>query len=178
MSNTDHIKLLKLLKEDKIEILNTLPFSTLKCGKYTITISESGINHAILEMLMILSTKYNYLGHYANFIQRSLRNETYSDLKLFSYDEFVNAKVYFIEKPTGVAFPFDNLDYSIQLVVMSYYYNSFDDIKLSDYEYIYTISDGYNTSGESKIVVRGVTKNDYALLVEQHKNATKFCTIN
>lgn len=178
MSKSDHIKLLKLLNEDKIEILNTIPFPTLKCGEYTITIDENGVEKAILEMLIILSTKFNYLGHYANFIQRSLRDEIYSDLKLFSYDEFVNAKVYFIEKPTCFAFPFNNLDYSLPLIVTPFYYDSIDEITLSDYAFIYTISEGYNLSGEEKIVVRGITKTEYEVLVEQYKNASKISTVN
>lgn len=170
--NTNYDKLFKLanntIEITKNECLGDFNqnFATLKCGKYYIGLTINDLSHFLNKMSIRLRKKEVNLENYNNFLSLSLQNGLEYNSRIFNFSEIKASGALFMAGPTDLAFPFDDLDKKVDLIARTYSYDSFDEIRLNEYAYLYTISN----RGEGEYRVRGVKKEVFNETMSSYLN--------
>lgn len=163
----DHSIEITKLKHDDFTCFGA--YALLKYGNYTKSV-EGDLASAIIELQYILKSKETNLENYNKFLSNSLFQGLNPNTgKVYTLGEIKSSGVLFMLKAVDLAYPSDNLDFSVQIIAKTYHYESFDDIKLSEFAYIYTMVNNKQDDGYS---VRGVKKETFQELLNEQENKT------
>lgn len=142
-------------------------YALLKYGNYT-KVVECDLSSTIIKLHDILKSKETNLENYNKFLSNSLFHGLNPNTgKVYTLGEIKSSGVLFINNAVDLVYPSDNLDFSVQVIAKNYHYGSFDDIKLSEFAYIYTIVNNKPYDGYS---VRGVKKETFQELLNEKEN--------
>lgn len=150
-------KLLNIANADKIEIIpntnNDSAYALLKCGQYTLPMFSS-FDVEVKAMFEAIETMCITLERYIVFLKKSL--ESGDSDNMFSFKDFKDVGTLIMTSPTSKVHCSNNLCEYIEIVAKADHYKNFEDINLSEYAYIYTISLSNFTDASKKYTVRGV----------------------
>lgn len=169
-NKTNELKL-EITKTNHVDLSTFGTWAVLKCGKYTKTICPD-INSELNAMINIINSKEINLESYNMFLSNSITLDNLnSDSRVFTIGEIKSSGVLFMKMPVDCVYPFDDFDKKYSISAKSDFYESFDDIRLSDYAYIYTLGNCIRDTKHG-YKVRGITKTDFQEILDEQENKT------
>lgn len=162
---------LEITKINHVDFYTFGTWAILKCGKYSKTICPD-INSELSTMIAIINSKEINLENYNNFLSKSIElDHLETDSRVFTIGEIKSSGVLFMKGPTDLVYPFDDFDKKYTIEAMGTFYESFDDIRLSDYAYIYTLGNCIKDTKHG-YRIRGVTKKAFQAILDEQENKT------